>query len=93
MDLPVPSPILGQEIPLNGSDAGAMYVFQLYVELHELYVPIDDESVGLEWRETARWIKFEEDIEFGAEKWGKPHAPTLSYLSLMELRKCLETGR
>ncbi|KAG8306698.1 Anion exchange protein 3 [Homalodisca vitripennis] len=45
-----------------------------------------------EWRETARWIKYEENIEEGAERWGKPHVATLSFHSLLNLRRCLETG-
>jgi Band 3 cytoplasmic domain len=44
-----------------------------------------------EWKETARWIKYEEDVE---EKggWGKPHVASLSFHSLLNLRRCLETG-
>jgi hypothetical protein len=44
----------------------------------------------LEWREKARWIKFEEDVEEGAERWGKPHVASLSFHSLLDLRRCLE---
>lgn len=45
-----------------------------------------------EWKETARWIKYEENIEVGSERWGKPHVATLSFHSLLNLRRCLETG-
>ena len=51
---------------------------------------VDDYEV--EWREKARWIKFEEDVEEGAERWGKPHVASLSFHSLLELRKGLEQG-
>ena len=40
----------------------------------------------------CRWIKFEEDVEEGGERWSKPHVATLSLHSLFELRKGLLTG-
>lgn len=45
-----------------------------------------------EWKETARWIKYEEDVEEGSDRWGKPHVASLSFHSLLNLRRCLETG-
>lgn len=39
-----------------------------------------------------RWIKFEEKIEEGGERWSKPHVGTLSLHSLFELRTCIEKG-
>uniref|UniRef100_A0A8C2D201 Anion exchange protein n=1 Tax=Cyprinus carpio TaxID=7962 RepID=A0A8C2D201_CYPCA len=46
----------------------------------------------MEWKETARWIKFEEKVEKGGERWSKPHVATLSLHSLFELRTCIEKG-
>lgn len=45
-----------------------------------------------EWRETARWVKFEEDVEEGGNRWSKPHVATLSLHSLFQLRNCLLNG-
>ncbi|EYC32140.1 hypothetical protein Y032_0003g1423 [Ancylostoma ceylanicum] len=45
-----------------------------------------------EWRETARWVKFEEDVEQGGNRWSKPHVATLSLHSLFQLRSCLLNG-
>ncbi len=39
-----------------------------------------------------RWIKFEEKVEKGGERWSKPHVATLSLHSLFELRTCIEKG-
>lgn len=39
-----------------------------------------------------RWIKFEEKVEAGGERWSKPHVATLSLHSLMELKTCIEKG-
>ena len=47
---------------------------------------------SLEWKETARWVKFEEDVEEGGEKWSKPHVATLSLHSLFDLRSCMLKG-
>ncbi|XP_068130994.1 electrogenic sodium bicarbonate cotransporter 4 isoform X3 [Hyperolius riggenbachi] len=53
---------------------------------------LQHEGDELEWKETARWIKFEEKVEEGGERWSKPHVSTLSLHSLFELRTCLQTG-
>lgn len=45
----------------------------------------------MEWKETARWIKFEENVE-ECNEWGKPHVASLTFHSLLELRKGLEKG-
>jgi len=39
-----------------------------------------------------RWIKFEEDVEEGGNRWSKPHVATLSLHSLFELRSLLLNG-
>ncbi|KAJ6644523.1 Anion exchange protein 2 [Pseudolycoriella hygida] len=62
---------------------------------HEVFVQLD-ELIGTgedrEWKETARWIKYEEDVEEGSDRWGRPHVASLSFHSLLNLRRCLETG-
>lgn len=50
------------------------------------------EGDELEWKETARWVKFEEDVEEGGNRWSKPHVATLSLHSLFELRSLLTNG-
>lgn len=62
--------------------------FQVFVQLDEL-IGAGEER---EWKETARWIKYEEDVEEGADRWGRPHVASLSFHSLLNLRRCLETG-
>lgn len=56
---------------------------------HDLFVEMD-ELQGEEWIEMARWIKYEEDREEGAERWGKAHVSSLSFHSLINLRLALE---
>ncbi|XP_075457811.1 anion exchange protein 4 [Ascaphus truei] len=60
----------------------------LFTQLNELFT-VHNEA---EWRETARWIRFEEKTEDGGERWSKPHVTTLSLHSLFELRTCIEKG-
>ncbi|XP_035377062.1 electrogenic sodium bicarbonate cotransporter 1 isoform X2 [Electrophorus electricus] len=62
---------------------------QLFTELDELLY-VDGQE--MEWKETARWIKFEETVEAGGERWSKPHVATLALHSLFELKTCIEKG-
>ncbi|KAK1803632.1 hypothetical protein P4O66_021045, partial [Electrophorus voltai] len=62
---------------------------QLFTELDELLY-VDGQE--MEWKETARWIKFEEKVEAGGERWSKPHVATLALHSLFELKTCIEKG-
>nr|XP_029138509.1 anion exchange protein 2-like [Labrus bergylta] len=62
---------------------------KVFVELNELVI---DRNQELQWRETARWIKFEEEVEEETERWGKPKVPSLSFRSLLELRKTMSHG-
>ncbi|NXO08718.1 S4A4 protein, partial [Oriolus oriolus] len=39
-----------------------------------------------------RWIKFEEKVEDGGERWSAPHVPALPLHSLLQLRTCLQKG-
>ncbi|NWV24059.1 S4A4 protein, partial [Origma solitaria] len=39
-----------------------------------------------------RWIKFEEKVEDGGERWSTPHVPALPLHSLFQLRICLQKG-
>ncbi|XP_031685626.1 electrogenic sodium bicarbonate cotransporter 4-like [Oncorhynchus kisutch] len=60
----------------------------LFTEMDTLQQDGDE----LEWKESARWVKFEEKVEEGGERWSKPHVSTLSLHSLFELRTCIQTG-
>uniref|UniRef100_A0A8C4XR08 Solute carrier family 4 member 9 n=1 Tax=Falco tinnunculus TaxID=100819 RepID=A0A8C4XR08_FALTI len=41
----------------------------------------------------GRWIKFEEKVEDGGERWSAPHIPVLPLHSLFQLRTCLQEGK
>jgi len=58
---------------------------------HNLFVEMD-ELEGDEWVEKARWIKYEEDLEAEAGRWGAPHVSSLSFRSLINVRVSLEQG-
>nr|XP_014349448.1 PREDICTED: sodium bicarbonate cotransporter 3 [Latimeria chalumnae] len=63
---------------------------------HDLFTEMDElcfrDGAECEWKETARWLKFEEDVEDGGERWSKPYVATLSLHSLFELRSCILNG-
>ena len=56
----------------------------LFVELEQYH---DEEH---EWRESARWLKFEEDVEECGERWSKPHVATHSLKVMLDLKSVLE---
>ncbi|XP_069725225.1 anion exchange protein 4 [Phaenicophaeus curvirostris] len=60
----------------------------LFIQLNQLL----STPAGLEWRETARWIKFEEKVEDGGERWSAPHVPALTLHSIFQLRTHLQNG-
>ena len=37
------------------------------------------------WQETARWVKFEEDLEAGGDRWSKPHVGTIAMHAIKEI--------
>jgi anion exchange protein len=60
----------------------------LFTEMCEL----TQNGAAEEWKETARWVKFEEDVEEGGNRWSKPHVATLSLHALFQLRSCILHG-
>lgn len=81
--------ILGEDA--NGEDG----IVQPPLESHPLFSEMEElvkDGDDVEWKETARWVKFEEDVEEGGNRWSKPHVATLSLHSLFELRNLLLTG-
>ncbi|KAL3283056.1 hypothetical protein HHI36_006214 [Cryptolaemus montrouzieri] len=75
--------ILGEEVDDDKHES-----HPLFSEMEELVTEGED----MEWKETARWIKFEEDVEEGGNRWSKPHVATLSLHSLFELRSLILNG-
>ncbi|KAK9754989.1 Band 3 cytoplasmic domain [Popillia japonica] len=75
--------ILGEDV-----DDGTHESHPIFSEMEELVGEGDE----MEWKETARWIKFEEDVEEGGNRWSKPHVATLSLHSLFELRSLILNG-
>ncbi|KAF8370994.1 hypothetical protein PRIPAC_77423 [Pristionchus pacificus] len=68
-----------------------MFLLKEKSELPALFTEMG-ELGGNEWRETARWVKFEEDVEPGGNRWSKPHVASLSLHALFQLRNCIIRG-
>ncbi|XP_045650479.1 anion exchange protein 4 isoform X7 [Ursus americanus] len=76
---------------LSDTDRGELGVPKdplLFIQLNELL----GWPHALEWRETGRWVLFEEKLEVGAGRWSVPHVPTLALSSLQKLRSLLAEG-
>ncbi|XP_008842495.1 anion exchange protein 4 [Nannospalax galili] len=75
----------------SDTDSKELGVFKdplLFIQLNELL----GWPQALEWRETGRWLLFEEKLEVGAGRWSAPHVPTLTLPSLQEFRSLLADG-
>lgn len=64
----------------------------LFCEMLELCSAISPWESVYFWSETARWIKFEETVEEGGNRWSRPHITLISLPSLIQLRHCLRKG-
>ncbi len=42
---------------------------------------------------NPRWIKYEEDLLDGADRWGRAHIASLSFHSVINLRLALENSK
>ncbi|XP_045177486.2 electrogenic sodium bicarbonate cotransporter 1-like isoform X5 [Mercenaria mercenaria] len=45
----------------------------------------------LVWKEMARWIRYEEAVEEGGQRWSKPHVASLMMEALQDLQNILST--
>ncbi|XP_065183372.1 anion exchange protein 3-like [Sycon ciliatum] len=59
-----------------------------FVQMSQLHME-DDQA---EWRQRGRWLKFEEEVNEDVGRWRKPQASSLSFHSLLELRRCIDKG-
>ncbi|XP_067649397.1 electroneutral sodium bicarbonate exchanger 1-like [Haliotis asinina] len=62
---------------------------------HKIFSEMDvlkKRGEDFEWREVARWVKYEEKMEEGGERWSKPHVASLSMHHLVETRRQLMDG-
>ncbi|XP_021507378.1 anion exchange protein 4 isoform X5 [Meriones unguiculatus] len=83
-----PGPSLDGPSDTDNGELGASKDPVLFIQLNELL----GWPQALEWRETGRWLLFEEKLEVGAGRWSAPHVPTLALPNLQELRRLLAEG-
>ncbi|XP_003782185.1 anion exchange protein 4 isoform X1 [Otolemur garnettii] len=72
----------------DSRDLGVQEDPLLFIQLNEML----GWPQALEWRETSRWVLFEEKLEVGAGRWSAPHVPTVTLASLQKLRSLLAEG-
>ncbi|KAK0400215.1 hypothetical protein QR680_003408 [Steinernema hermaphroditum] len=79
---------------INGGEhrkQSALTPTRVLIELYDFHMRNEARNEGV-WKETARWIKYEEDVEGVDHHWGLPHVAFLSFHSLLQLRKCMAKG-
>ncbi|KAI4895816.1 hypothetical protein NFI96_008122, partial [Prochilodus magdalenae] len=60
-----------------------------YAELSELMKDQDQQGY---WQETGRWVGYEENYDLEAGRWGASHISYLTFKSLVQLRRTMNTG-
>ncbi|VDN00724.1 unnamed protein product [Thelazia callipaeda] len=71
------------------------------LEGHEKEVPLiytemlhleKDGKKSKQWKQVARWIKYEQTVEGDGTRFSKPHVTLLSVISIIQLKNCLRKG-
>uniref|UniRef100_A0A3P8TUH9 Anion exchange protein n=1 Tax=Amphiprion percula TaxID=161767 RepID=A0A3P8TUH9_AMPPE len=73
----------------NNPDLCVSLCLQSYVELNEL---MKDQKQETYWQETGRWAGYEESYDPQAGVWGSSHVSYLTFKSLIQLRRSMNTG-
>jgi len=60
------------------------------LKIRSFGVEVSSDSWRREWKEIARWIKYEQDLEEGADRLGRPHIAPLAFHFVMRLNCLLE---
>lgn len=58
--------------------------YQIFVEQQHLK--------RVDWEETSRWVKFEENVENGSHKWSKPYLPVMSVMAVQKITEAFTYG-
>ncbi|KAM3728456.1 Electrogenic sodium bicarbonate cotransporter [Dirofilaria immitis] len=61
----------------------------IYTEMLDLD---KDDNARRQWKQVARWIKYEQTIEGDDTRFSKPHITLLSIIGLIQLKNCLRKG-
>ncbi|KAL3989974.1 anion exchange family protein [Acanthocheilonema viteae] len=61
----------------------------IYTEMLDLN---KDDNARKQWKQVARWIKYEQTIEGDGTRFSKPHITLLSIIGLIQLKNCLRKG-
>jgi hypothetical protein len=64
-------------------------VLPLFVQLN---IKVGGSNETTTWRESSRWVKFQEDVEDGGKRWSKPFVPAVPLSAILDLRHCLLDG-
>ena len=74
------------------SESRIQYKGPQSISYKQIFAGIPTTIISLLLYVYFRWVKFEEEVEEGGNRWSKPHVATLSLHSLFELRSMLLNG-
>jgi len=62
-------------------------VLPMFIQLNARLV-----EEGDQWKESSRWVKFQENVEDGGKRWSKPFVPSCSFSVFSELKEKLHSS-
>ncbi|XP_023330571.1 sodium bicarbonate cotransporter 3 [Eurytemora carolleeae] len=62
-------------------------VLPMYVQMNGRILEEDDQ-----WKALSRWVKFQEDLEDGGQRWSKPYVPSCTFSVMLELKELFESS-
>ena len=90
--LPDGPAVLARRVSVQPEEASTLQE----LDIDDLESHRSDDPRGMRRHKTAHSTvqigRRKEDVEEGADRWGRPHVASLSFHSLLNLRRCLETG-
>lgn len=73
------------------SPPGSLRPSQSHPLFSEL-LQLSEEDGAFQWKQRARWVKYEESVEQGGNRWSKPHVATVSLHAVLELRNYIDSS-
>merc|ERR1712001_41880 len=82
----------GNDLNMGGADEGQGDMEEAPPVFTELLELTEYRDGVREWKEVARWVKYQETVEEAGNRWSKPHVSTPGLAGLLQLRRLLKIG-
>uniref|UniRef100_A0A915KQ15 Band 3 cytoplasmic domain-containing protein n=1 Tax=Romanomermis culicivorax TaxID=13658 RepID=A0A915KQ15_ROMCU len=80
-----------KQILESDEDDASFHPRPIFCEMLYFDADVDDPNAEC-WKESSRWIKFEETVEEAGTRWSKPHVTLLTIRHLLQIKNSLTKG-